>query len=59
MLSRADVERIMENMLMELKIVVHRGDFIDPNSRKIELMLGDRVISSNYFDVAQQPEYEG
>jgi hypothetical protein len=59
MLTRADVERIIENVLSELTIEVKGGDFTSPNSRKIVLKLGDRVISTDYFDVVQQREYEG
>lgn len=59
MLTRADVERIIENVLSELSIEVRRGDFTDPNSRKVELKLGERILSTDYFDVVQQQEYEG
>lgn len=58
-LTRADVERIVENVLSQLRVEVNRGDFTDPNSRTVKLMLGDRVISREYFDVVQTDEYEG
>lgn len=59
MLTRADVERIIENVLSELRIEVKGGYFTSPNSREVVLMHGDRIISSSYFDVVQQDEYEG
>jgi hypothetical protein len=59
MLTRADVERITENVLTELHIEVNNGDFTNPNSRKIILLYRDRIISTAYFDVVQQREYEG
>jgi len=59
MLTRADVERIVENVLRELTIEVNRGGFTDPNSRTVQLKLGDRVISETYFDVVQKDEYQG
>ena len=59
MLTRADVERITENVLSELTITVRSGGFTDPNNRTIELKLGDRVITTAYFDVVQTSEYEG
>lgn len=59
MLQRADVERIIENTLRDLSIVVKDGGFTDPNSRKIELRYKDNVISTEYFDVVQKDEYKG
>jgi hypothetical protein len=59
MLTREDVERITENVLSQLHIVVRNGDFTMPNYRVVELKLGDRVISTDYFDVVQTREYEG
>jgi hypothetical protein len=59
MLTRTDVERIIENVLNTLSLNITSGGFTDPNSRKIELKLGDRVISTEYFDVVQTREYEG
>jgi hypothetical protein len=58
MLTRADVERITENVLSELSIHVRNGDFTSPNTRVIELKLGDKVISTDYFDVVQTREYD-
>lgn len=58
-LSRADIERITENILSELKIEVTAGDFTNPNSRKISLTFRNRIIDSDYFDVVQTQEYEG
>ena len=57
MLTREDVERITENVLRELRIEVRVGDFTSPNSRTVMLIHGDRLISSDYFDVVQQDEY--
>ncbi len=59
MLTRADVERIIENVLSELSIDVEGGDFTMPNYRTVVLKLGDKVISRASFDVVQQREYEG
>lgn len=59
MLTREDVERIIENVLSELRVEVSNGDFTSPNSRRITLKLGDRILSTDYFDVVQQREYEG
>lgn len=59
MLVRADVERIIENVLSELQLDVEDGDFTMPNYRTIVLKLGDRVISRASFNVVQTREYEG
>jgi len=60
MLSRTDVERIVENSIREnLTINVSDGDFTSPNSRKIEVRYGTEVIATEYFDVKEQREYEG
>ena len=59
MLTRADVERITENVLSQLHIEVSGGDFTMPNYRTVTLKLGDKVISQTSFDVVQQREYEG
>lgn len=59
MLTREDVERIVENVLRDLTIVVKPGDFYSPNKRIVELSLGSRVISSDSFDVVSVREYEG
>ncbi len=56
---RDDVERIVENILTELKIEVKSGDFYMPNNRTVVLKLGDRIISQDSFDVVQTREYEG
>jgi len=58
-LTRADVERIVENVLSQLRVEVNGGGFTDPNSRTVKLMLGDREISQTWFDVVQMDEYEG
>jgi hypothetical protein len=58
MLMKEDVERIIENVLSELQINVYSGGFTDPNRREVKLTLGNRVISTAYFDVVQTPEYE-
>jgi hypothetical protein len=59
MLTRADVERITENVLSELTIEAKDGDFTSPNNRTIVLKFRDTTISTCYFDVVQQREYEG
>jgi len=59
MLNKEDVERITENVLSQLHITVRSGDFTMPNTRIVELKLGERVISTDYFDVVQTREYEG
>jgi hypothetical protein len=41
-----------------LRIEITRGDFTDPNSREVKLLLEDEAISSCCFDVVQKPEYE-
>ncbi len=58
-LTRADVERITENVLTQLTLEVKTGGFTDPNYRTITLKLGDRVITTAQFDVVQKREYEG
>lgn len=58
MLSREDVERIVENVLRDVSISVTPGDFTDPNSRKICLEYKDRIISTAYIDIKQTREYE-
>ena len=58
MLTRADVERIIENTLSQLIIEIDRGEWADTNSRRVDLKLGDRILSTAYFDVVQQSEYE-
>ena len=59
MLTRADVERITENIIKELKIEVSNGDFTDPNSRKISLVYKNQIFGTDYFNVVQKDEYEG
>lgn len=59
MLVRADVERIIENVLSELQLDIEDGDFTMPNYRTVVLKLGDRVISRASFNVVQTREYEG
>jgi len=58
-MTRDDVVRITENVLSELHLEIRNGGFTDPNSRTVELRLGDRVITTAYFDVVQTDEYEG
>jgi len=58
-MTRDDVVRITENVLSELCLEIRSGGFTDPNSRTVELKLGDRVITTAYFDVVQTDEYEG
>lgn len=58
-LGRADVERIIENVLKELSINVKGSNWTDPNNRTIELKYKNEVISTAYFDVVQADEYRG
>lgn len=58
-MTRDDVIRITESVLQRLSIEVTTGGFTDPNSRKISLLYeGDQVIAYEYFNVADQDEYE-
>lgn len=59
MLNRADVERIIENVISNLSIEVADGDFTDPNKRTITLRHNSKVISEAYLNVVQKQEYEG
>jgi hypothetical protein len=60
MLTREDVERIVENVLRELTLEVENGSFYcDPNSRTVTLKLGDRTITSTSFSVEDKPGYDG
>lgn len=59
MLTREDVERITELVISRLNITVYSGGFTDPNMRKVELTLDNKVISTAYFDIVQTSEYEG
>jgi len=59
MLTRADVERITENVLRELRVEVHTDNFTAPNSRVVTLKYRDEIISTDYFDIADRPEYDG
>lgn len=58
MLTRADVERIVENVLSELKIEVTESEFSNSNSRTITLKWRDRIIDTDYFDVIQSDTYD-
>lgn len=58
-MTRDDVIRITEDVLRNLRVEVKRGGFTDPNSRTVHLMYDDTIISTDYFDVVQQDEYEG
>ena len=51
MLERADVERIIENVLEELSIEISGSDFYDQNARQIQLLYGKKIISTAYFTV--------
>lgn len=57
MLTREDVERITENVLRELSIEVHNGDFTNPNERVVSLMFKGNVISKTSFSVVEKDEY--
>jgi len=71
MLTRADVERIINNVIQEkttlfkedliknLSIVVKDGGFTDPNSRKIGIYYDEELITEAWFDVVQTDEYDG
>lgn len=58
-MDRNDVVRIVEGVLRDISIDVIKGDFTDPNSRKIELRYEGKVFSSAYFDIKEEDEYEG
>lgn len=58
-MTRDDVERIIENVLSDVSVVVVNGDFTNPNERTIKLMYGKKVISESSFDIVQTDEYEG
>lgn len=57
-LTRADVERIIENELCKIRVEIKSGGFTNPNSRTLEVIYGNRVLCTEYFDVVQQDEYE-
>ncbi|MNK14316.1 hypothetical protein D3C87_324210 [compost metagenome] len=59
--DREDINDMIKKYLTEcLRIQVSRGDFTDPNSRKISLYLDDDdEIAYAYFDVVQKDEYGG
>jgi hypothetical protein len=59
MLNKEDVERIVGNVLSELRINVCGGDFSDPNRREVTLTLHGKIISTAYFDVVETRDYEG
>jgi hypothetical protein len=59
MLTRADIERIIEVELCKITVEITAGGFTDPNSRKIEVKYGHRVLCYDYFDIVQRDEYEG
>lgn len=60
MLTREDVERIVENVLRELKLEVENGSFYcNPDERTISLKYKDKVIAQTRFDVTDKPGYDG
>jgi len=58
-MTRDDVVRITESVLKDLRLEIRSGGFTDPNSRTVELKLGNETITAAYFDVVQTDEYEG
>jgi len=59
MSDRADIERIVANVLLDLRLKLEEGCFTDPNTRTISLYLGKRLLTSVDIDVKGRPEYEG
>jgi len=71
MLTREDVERIIDNKIRErelmtrdeflsgISIHVRGGDFTCPNDRTVTLKFNGVEVSSDYFDVVQTDEYPG
>jgi hypothetical protein len=59
MLTRADVERIIETVIKGLTLELRRSNFTDPNRRTIVLKLDGCEIDQVSFDVVQTGEYEG
>lgn len=55
-LGRADVERIVEGVLRNLKIEVSPS--LNSNRLKIELKLHDDVLSATYFSINEE-DYGG
>lgn len=53
------LEAVKEYLKWNLKIEIDKGDFTNPNDRKISVVLGGEVIAEEYFDVVQKPKYEG
>lgn len=71
MLTREDVERIVNNVIAEkelmtkdefiqgLSIDIKGGDFTMPNYRTVIVKFNGVAIASDSFDVVQMREYEG
>lgn len=57
MLVRADVERIIENALLDLSLNIRVGD-ANPNCRIVELKYKDRILHTEYFSIAQKDDNE-
>ena len=58
--DRPDIEGIIKGYLSSrLEIEVKGGEFTDPNSREIRIMLEGECICRDWFDVVQKGEYEG
>lgn len=55
-LGRADVERIVEGVLRNLKIEILPS--LNSNRLKIELKLNDDVLSTTYFSINEE-DYGG
>lgn len=59
-LNKEDVERIIRTLLKEeLTLQVKNGGLAGPNTRTIELVLYNRVISDITLDISNRPECEG
>lgn len=49
--------QVLAILSAELRIEVENGHFTNPNSRTIQVFLGEDLVTETYFDVADKPEY--
>ena len=52
MLSRSDVERIVENMLKDITIEVKTVSE-NPDYRRVELLYNGKMFTESYFDIKE------
>lgn len=57
--DKIDLNDLVDFLKENLSLKLERGDFTDPNNRRISISLGKHLISSVDFDVVQKREYEG